>query len=270
MRRYSIEQRSRVTHEMAESGIPERIEGEHPTVHLYMDESGNGGAPALPLIVGALAVDNYSHEIEVEVRRLHRELSARRDLRGTKYFEEFQRVGFHAKNDPPEIAGPFLKLMSELPGYRVSMAMTDRTTMARLAEVEQIKKLYDVVVSDNLLRYVGYGEVVCHIEENQALRGLRRELPERAQVEAHDKAGPSAVLPPLYVEMVAKSTIMSMAILDYTMMAVKRWADSRFEQDISKYPYRQFVGVQDRISVLYSLENGLILNRKTPLHGQSR
>lgn len=252
----------------ASTSPPETIHGSYPVVHLYTDESGNGGNPSLPLIVGALTTDTDAPLIEQEVRRLHEELSSRRDLRGLQHFNKFREVGFHAKNDVQQIAEPFRRLINELPGLRVLMAFTDRSSLAPLNEIEQIEKLYEFLVSDALLRYAGYEQVVCHIERNDSLKRLQRELSSRATEEARRKAGPFAVLPELEVTSVDKSEVMSLAILDYVMMAVKRWADLDFERDITKWKFREFAGLENTVSLLYSLEQGPIVTRKSAIHGQ--
>jgi len=62
--------------------------------------------------------------------------------------------------------------------------------------------------------------------------------------------------------MVQKGESMSLAIIDYVMMAVSRWIRSEYSRDISKREYRAFREISPTLSLLYSLESGLLLNRK--------
>ena len=237
-----------------------------PTVHdypltLYMDESGNGNRD-LPLLVGAIATDVDTEDIEAEIRGLYEELSARRALSGLPSFEEFRRNGFHAKNDPPEVRTPFLEFIQKTVGFKAYVYFTDRTSSPNLSEPQQIEQLYAILVADNLIRYRTHPKISCVIEENSELRRLVRTLPELANSKALERLGREVPLPALRVRMVQKGESMSLAIIDYVMMAVSRWIRSEYSRDISKREYRAFREISPTLSLLYSLESGLLLNRK--------
>jgi len=57
-----------------------------------------------------------------------------------------------------------------------------------------------------------------------------------------------------------------MAIVDYVILAIGRWIESGRSTDPAKFQYRDFRAVEPFLSVLYSLEGGLISSRKVPLH----
>lgn len=226
-----------------------------------MDESGNGNRD-LPLIVGAIATDVDADDIEAEVRRLYEELSARRALSGLTSFEEFRRNGFHAKNDPIEVATPFLELIQKIIGFKTYVYFSDRSSLSHLSELQQIEHLYGILVADNLIRYRAHSEIYCVIEENSELRGLARTLPALSAEKVFARLGREVPLPVLHVSMVKKGESMSLAIIDYVMMAVSRWIRVDYSRDIAKREYRNFREIAPTLSLLYSVERGMLMNRK--------
>ncbi|MEV4415061.1 hypothetical protein [Catellatospora sp. NPDC049609] len=230
-----------------------------------MDESGNS-KPSLPLIVGAVETDADSDDIERRVQELHRRLSARQSLVGLRSFEDFRKQGFHASNDPLEISGPFLELMNDL-SFRAYLVLTDRSTSrAGATELEQLEFMYETLLGDLLLRHRNRPELVCLVEENNSLKHLVDQLPPKATRRALAKLGRNVPLPRLQVVMATKTQAMSMAIIDYIMLAVSRWISADRTTDPANRKYRAFREVEPYISVLYSLEHGLISSRKMPLH----
>jgi hypothetical protein len=230
-------------------------------VRLYMDESGNGNE-GLPLIVGAITTDVDAENIETEVRQLYETLSARRPLKGLPSFEEFRRNGFHAKNDPIEVASPFLELLQQVAGFKAYIYITDRSGLPALSEDRQIEHLYAMLVADNLIKYRAHSDVFCFMEENSSIRNLVRTLPNIAAERATARLGHHVHLPTLHVEMVKKQDAMSLAIIDYIMSAVSRWARKNYDRDVAAREYRGFLEIEPTISLLYSVERGVLLNRK--------
>jgi hypothetical protein len=230
-----------------------------------MDESGNGN-PDQPLIVGAVVADTAALDIETEVRRLYRELSARRSLRGHPGFERFRRSGFHASTDPLEISQPFIELIQRSVGFKVSlMATTQRSpyTHRGLTETQVISEMYETIVADNLLRYRDESALLVCIEENDSLRRMLPTLPRYSNYRAIQKLGIAEDLPEVRVEMVKKGSIVALAIADYVMLAVSRWIKSGFSKDPLDRAYRGFRAVAPAVSMLYSLDDGKLVDRKT-------
>jgi len=230
-------------------------------IKFYMDESSNGHED-LPLLVGVLVTDIDADEIEVQVQSLYRRLAARRTLQGWRSFERFREKGFHAAEDLPEISVPFIELIQQQMGFKAYVAITDRRTLSSATEPQQIEYMYELLISDNLIRYRGHPEILCYIEENDALSGLTRSLPANAQRRATEKLGKTGPLPTLKVEMRRKQALMSIAIIDYIMMAVSRWARIGYKRDPSLREYRTFRQIEPTISLLYSLEDGVLSSRK--------
>lgn len=255
-RRYSIFRPSQDLGPTAES-VATR---DYP-MKLYMDESGNGNRN-LPLLVGAIATDVDAADVENEIRHLYQELSARRSLSGLPSFEEFRKNGFHAKNDPFEISIPFLELIQKSIGFKAYVYFTDRSNHSNSPEPDQIEHLYSILVADNLIRYRFHSEVYCLIEENSELRDLVRKLPSLATKMAAERLGRNISLPPLHVKMIKKSDAMSLAIIDYIMMAISRWIRKGYTRDVKDRDYRYFREIQPTLSLLYSVEQGMLLNRK--------
>jgi hypothetical protein len=232
---------------------------------LYMDESGNGN-PSQPLIVGAVEIDEDWEDVERRIDELFRNLSARRSLFGLRSFEDFRNHGFHASTDPLEISGHFLDLMQDL-SFKAYISVTDRTdARAGGTEIEKLEFMYENLLGDLLLRHRKNSELLCHIEQNDSLKRFVQDLSGNATCRAYEKLGRRIRLPKLNVVMVAKTQAMSMAIIDYVMLAVSKWIRDGSSTDPRDRSYRAFREVEPFISVLHSLELGVISSRKEPLH----
>ncbi|MGW4152450.1 hypothetical protein ACWEDF_04755 [Micromonospora chersina] len=232
---------------------------------LYMDESGNGNE-SQPLIVGAIEMHEDPEEVELRIQELHRRLSARWSLDGLPSFEDFRKKGFHASSDPVEVSGPFRELMQDL-SFRAYLALTDRTdSRAGITELDKLGFMYQHLLGDLLIRHRSRPELVCHIEQNDSIRQVVANLPVNAVRRAHEKLGRAQTLPQLKIVMTAKTEAMSMAVIDYIMMFVSRWMRSGCITDPQSRDYRAFREIEPFISVLYSLEHGLISSRKLKLH----
>ncbi|GAA4690853.1 hypothetical protein [Phytohabitans rumicis] len=232
---------------------------------LYMDESGNG-QQSQPLIVGAVETGEDSEEIERRIQDLHRRVSARRSLSGLRSFDAFRKHGFHASTDPPEVSNLFLELMQDL-SFKAYVLVTDGTSvLAGSTEIDRLKFMYTSLLGDLLIRHRAEPELLCYIEQNDGMKQLVRNLPDSATRRAHEKLGRPTSLPRLNVVMVPKTEAMSMAIIDYVMIAVSRWIRSNYTTKPEDWSYRAFRIVEPFISILYSLERGLISSRKMPLH----
>jgi hypothetical protein len=59
---------------------------------------------------------------------------------------------------------------------------------------------------------------------------------------------------------------MSIAIIDYVMIAVQHWASSGYSTDRANWQVRAFRDIEPSISILYSLEAGVLSSRNEPLH----
>lgn len=234
-------------------------------IRLYMDESGNGNND-LPLIAGAVASELDANEIEQKARNLYDDLCARDIFDGYGSFDEFREVGFHAATDPYEVAVPFFDLMQREIGYKLYMVMTDRSTLRPLAEKQQIAHLYEILLADLLIQYKNYPLILCSVEENEGFGSMIRELPARSRARALSKIDKDIPLPRLEFELIPKKEIVSMAIVDYGMMAVSRWTRTGYDRDLGKRGYREFRQVEPTISILASLEKGIISTRKRDLH----
>ncbi|MFG2055710.1 hypothetical protein ACGFI9_16960 [Micromonospora sp. NPDC048930] len=216
--------------------------------------------------MGAVEIHEDPEEIEQRIQELFRRLSARRSLDGLSSFEDFRKRGFHASSDPIEISVPFLELMQDL-AFRAYIVITDRTNpRAGGTELEKLEFMYQHLLGDILIRHRERSELVCYIEQNDSLGQVVSKLPETAARRAYEKLGRPVRLPRLDVVMAAKTQAMSMAIIDYIMMAVSRWVRKGQITDPADRIYRGFREVEPFISTLYSLERGLISSRKLPLH----
>jgi hypothetical protein len=178
-----------------------------PPLTLYLDESGNGNLDQ-PLIVGAVACDAYADDPEEEIRALYRDLANRRSLVGLPSFTDFVENGFHASQNPIEIAGAFRETLQQKLHFKLYMIMTDRTSMSPMSERGQLKELYLKLVSDILLSARRRVSVACVIEQNDDLRGFVTELP-RAAYERASKTNTSGDrVPPVTARMAPKMEAM--------------------------------------------------------------
>jgi hypothetical protein len=225
-----------------------------------MDESGNNDGNAL-LVVGALATGYEFAQLEERVLDAYEEFAARRDLRGMASFEHFRRVGFHAAEDPREIQQAFIDEIGRWLGFKTFVVTTDRSRFAGRDETERLLVLYRILLRDVLLRFRHYGRVNLLVEENEQLRRHLRSLTEQLPGVVRQKA-PRAPVPEITATMVSKRNPHLLSVLDYVMAACVRWMKDGQPRDPQRWTFRQFLAVQPSISMLYSLEHGLISNRR--------
>jgi hypothetical protein len=227
-----------------------------------MDESGNGNVDQ-PLLVGAVVVDGDEQELEERIRTLHKDLSARRSLRGYEGFEKFRKSGFHASTDPLEVSQRFIEVVQRSAGVKIYIMITNNRSGTSTTEMDQVSAMYESIVADNLLRYHNRSELIVCIEENHQLKPLLQTLPTYARYRAIEKIGIGPQpLPPIRVEMVKKGSIMTLAIVDYAMLAVSKWIKKDYPRDPSVREYRALREILPSASFIYSLEDGLLASRK--------
>lgn len=254
-RRYSVfpDDRSR--------GLPIRTVEANCPITIFMDESGNGNS-GRPLVVGAVVVDASVGDIEAEITQLYRELAARRSLRGHKGFEKFRKSGFHASTDPLEISQPFIEYIQRSGAFKIYLMTSGRPADQGRTEAQLISGMYEAIIADNLIRYRGQAAITVCIEENDGLRRMLRSLPMFSRYHALVKLGTITELPEVRVEMVKKGSAMTVAIIDYAMLAASRWISSGFTTDPSNRAYRGFREIAPAISYFHSLEDGKLATRK--------
>ena len=233
-------------------------------ITIYMDESGNGN-PDQPLIVGAVVADADAGDIESDIRQLYRELSARRSLRGHEGFEKFRASGFHASTDPLEVSQPFLELIQRSAGFKVHMVFSREHSPGSRTEAQVISDIYETIIADNRIRYRDQAAMTVCIEENDALRPMLRNLSTYSAYRAIVRLNAIVELPDIQIEMVKKGSVMSLAIADYAMLAASRWIKSDFTTDPASRAYRGFREIAPSVSLLYSLEDGKLVDRKSSL-----
>jgi hypothetical protein len=236
-----------------------------PPLTLYLDESGNGNA-GQPLIVGAVACDGYTIDPEEQIQAFYRELKSRSSLVGLPSFEAFVKDGFHASENPPEVVGAFREMVLQELHFKLYMITTDRSCMAPLPEPEQIKEMYAKLITDIVLSARRRVSVHCIFEQNHELRDFIRDLPAIVLQRASKNSAASLRIPPVTVQMKPKMDSMSIAVIDFAMLAVSKWIRSDRVLDPTKRDYRAFREVEPMISLLYSLESGVISSRSRPLH----
>lgn len=229
------------------------------TVHVLMDESGNNDGNSL-LLVGALAVEHEFAKLEARVQRTFKDFAARKSLRGLDSFEHFRTVGFHAAEDPETIQQAFFYEISEWTGFKTFIVTTDRSRLAGNDDTERLVVLYRTLLSDVLLRFHRYGRVELLIEENEQLRGHLPALIAALPGLVRRKA-PRAHVPEITATMVGKRNPHLLSVLDYVLAACARWMKDGMPEDPRRWTFRDFLAVQPSISMLYSLEHGLISNR---------
>jgi hypothetical protein len=236
------------------------------TIRVGVDESGNNSVDTPLLMVGAVEILGDADEVERGIRELAQQLSGRRSLQGTRGFQKFQKSGFHATDDPIEVKTAFLEHMHKVP-FRAYIHVTDRSSVhAGDNEVTKISYLYETLIADLLLRFHAEDVLECRIEENDELKKLFKILPETAKLRAQQKSGHERRLPKIDVRVVKKTEYMSIAIIDYVMIAVQHWASSGYSTDRANWQVRAFRDIEPSISILYSLEAGVLSSRNEPLH----
>lgn len=249
---FRAQKRTRKQRHPVESSVPLR---------LFMDESGNGNADQ-PLIVGAVACDLEADALEARIEALYKRLVARTSFEGLESFQKFLADGFHATADPPEIKRIMFELIQEVVGLKVYATFTDRTSFKGSSDRKIITTLYADLVADTMIRYRHHPAIECYVEQNDDLKHLPRDLPLQAEERAKVKLEREARFPPVTVRMVAKKSLMSIALIDYVMFPISRWVRKRQKRDPSDLDYRAFREVEPTISFLRSVEAGAISSRK--------
>jgi hypothetical protein len=235
-------------------------------IQLYCDESGNHSPNSAVLIVGAVEVLDDPSAIEKSIRALWDDLSKRRYLEGHPGFERFKKDGFHAAYDPPEVANTFLEFLGDVP-FRAYMHMTDRSSSrAGITDQDRLKFMYTNLLGDLLLRFKSEPKLQCFFEVNEELNSFFETASNDAARKIRQRGIAPETLPTLTPQIVSKHDLMSMAIIDYVMVAVQRWASAGRPASGRDWPARAFRAVEPSISVLLSLEDGPISSRKQPLH----
>lgn len=230
-----------------------------PSVTVFFDESGNDN-PDQPLIVGGVAVDAPHDEVEHQIRSLFERLSAREGLDGWASFEDFKRDGFHACNDPLDVSVPFLDLIGTTLGLRAFLVLTHRKGVAD-SDDDVIRRLYVALMADIVLSYRRHPKITLLIEHNDKFRDfpeyLRLAVPDRIK-----QRTPVEAWPELEIGMVAKNEKPVMGVTDYILNAVSRWEAAGRPRDPGKLAYRNFRTIERSISMLHSIEDGLLSTRR--------
>jgi hypothetical protein len=235
-------------------------------VKLYLDESGNNTEDSAVLIVGAVEPLGDAAAVEQSIRALWQDLAKRRSLEGHRGFERFKMDGFHAAYDPPEIASTFIEFLKDVP-FRTYMYMTDRSSIkAGPSDLDKLKFLYTNLLADILLRFKSESVLECFFETNEELKSFYGTTPERAVQCAREKGAGQSATPKMITNVVRKADLMSMAIIDYVMVAVQRWTTAGRPTSGREWPLRAFREIEPTISILYSIEEGPISSRSQPLH----
>ncbi|GAA3298274.1 hypothetical protein GCM10020218_085490 [Dactylosporangium vinaceum] len=127
--------------------------------------------------------------------------------------------------------------------------------------------MYTGMLGDLVLRHKTRPELRCRIETSSENRDLPIEaLSNSAVRRARMKLGRHADLPRLDIAASVRLDVMSMAMADYIARDISGWLQSGCSTDPADRPYRAFREVEPFLSVLYSLEEGRISDRKTLLH----
>jgi hypothetical protein len=235
-------------------------------IQLYCDESGNHSPNSGVLIVGAVEILDDTSAVEESIRALWGDLSKRRYLEGHPGFERFKKDGFHAAYDPPEVANTFLDFLGDVP-FRAYMHMTDRSSSkAGATDQDRLRFMYTNLLGDLLLRFKSEQKLQCFFEANEELRSFFEVAWNDAAQKIKQRGVAPETLPALSTQIVSKHNLMSMAIIDYVMVAVQRWASAGRPTSGREWPARAFRAVEPSISILLSLEEGPISSRKQPLH----
>ncbi|MGC5164943.1 DUF3800 domain-containing protein [Rhodococcus sp. DT1] len=245
-------------------------------VCVYMDESGNG-SKSDPLIVGGAVLTENFEEVEGEIKDLYHEYSAEVGYDGLKSFELFKSRGFHAAEDPFEISVKFFDFISKIVGLRCFVMLTDQHRPSLAGENDLMVDMYVRLLRDIIRKYRKCDEIQVFIEENHS---LEKRLPE---IESRVRTGLGKILasssaPAFMIGMSSKKDPHSMAIIDYVMIAVKRWWQVRLKfdldptmtcdekrakvTDVANNHVRTFNQISGALSMVRSLEYGIVFNRK--------
>jgi hypothetical protein len=224
---------------------------------VFLDESGNGN-PDQPLLVGAVACDRELSTISSALKSRYLQLRARPGFQGMSRYDEFVKEGFHRSDDPYDVQASFIELLITTPGYKMFMVMTDRTTLTPDDETTQLRKMYEWLGMTLRRNFKHYATMQMTVENNDALRPLLPAIAEKL----NSRPTGRHMLPRVSVSEGPKSPDSLLAISDYMMGVSAAWIRSGGSRDAASIAYRQFRDIEGGISLLYSLEQGVITSRR--------
>lgn len=233
----------------------------HGEIFAFMDESGNGN-PDQPLVVGAVVCDRDRSEIEAAIRSRYYQNKARPGFKDMDRYEKFVDEGFHRTYDPFDVQANFIDLIITTAGFKTYMVVTDRSTLSELPEIDQLKVLY-IWLTNSICRQFKASETIhLIIEENDSLRPAHPAISETITrwLSRKDREGPK-----INVTESPKKKDSLLAITDYSMGVTAAWIRSGGLRDPKNIGYRQFRDIEGGVSLLYSLEQGLMSSRRTRL-----
>jgi hypothetical protein len=226
---------------------------------VFMDESGNGN-PDQPLIVGAVVCDRDRSDLEAAIRSRYHQARARAGFQDMDRYEKFVKEGFHRSQDPFDVQANFIDLIISTAGFKIFMVVTDRTTASERSETEQLLALYIWLTNTICRRFRHVGTIHLIIEENESLRPVHPMIISTLNRWLSRSNGSQR--PNVTLTESPKQTDSILAIADYAMGVTSAWIRSGGLRDPDKISYRQFRDIEGGISLLYSLEGGVMSSRK--------
>lgn len=229
-----------------------------------MDESGNGD-PGAPLLVGAVAVANEFGALDAAMEELYRMWSVQEARFGDSVsFGEFRERGFHGGQMPLEIQLALIAFLANRLDYKVFILTSDRSRVADVDETQRLVLMYTLLLTDIVIRFRRHSHVRIRVEDNDQLRPHLSNIVKLVEERAKSKSA-APVEAALSIEMVPKNEPMTLSIIDFYMRVVVRWLRTGSSRDHGLSEYRNFAALEPSISLLKSLETGVLSNRAARL-----
>jgi hypothetical protein len=121
--------------------------------------------------------------------------------------------------------------------------------------------MYSILLTDAIIRFRRHLNINILVEDNETLRPLIPQIVQRAFRRAQAKST-LPVEARVDVKMVPKNQPMTLGVIDFYMRATARWVGVGAPRNGENADYRNFAALESAISLLTSLEHGVLSSRK--------
>lgn len=218
---------------------------------LVLDESGQQ-QPERPVCVGAATCLDYGN-LESSLRTWHTEWSQDERFDGQPSFDHFVESGFHNNQIPLEIGMRFIDKLKVTPGFRVSLAYSQRVALPALSDSQLCLVLYARLLRDIFLRR-GVSHFELLFENNNELDSKFKRLADEAMRFATMRAPRDWSPPAVTVRTVSKQESLTVGVIDFALKIVSEWVIAGKPRDRQSSSFRNYLALERRFSVIEDID----------------
>lgn len=207
--------------------------------------------------VGATVFESSYPEAERRIEALYDKMVKAFYLDDLRSYERHKKKAFHASEDPDEVRTFFIDLLSGLGPLRVFILLTNGNRRPDLGPLATVAVLYRELVRTVLESVRSADDVVLIFETHQ-------ELDDRFEAIVRAAARPVHGRYRLSVAVGKKRQPHALAVTDYAMQIFSRWHQAGQPVDPRERSYREWRAIRGSISMVRSLEDGILVRRGLP------